>query len=514
MTAPDRLIAPARRPEVGARPGFRPWQARATLEPAILLAAGAAGIAAAYRPLPVVGACLVAGLVALVWTRPATAAYLLIGLTPLVAGIDRGVAIPFFRPNEALELVLGATLAARWLFQLRSGRVRPARPDAVEVAILLVAVTSSLTPLATMAIRGQEISTDDLLYSLVLWKLAGVYLIVKSSVRTEREVRTCLLVSVAAACLVAFVGILQGLDLLGVRDVLAHYYAQFGDTSLITDVSRGGSTLSLPAATADLMIMNLAIVTGLWLRQRRPSVLFSVLFAAVVGLLIVAAMAAGEFSSAIGLLLGIFALAWVTGAFALLRLFGLLVVGGAAAAWPVIEERLQGFSLASGMPVSWVGRLHNLRTYFWPELFSSGNVLIGVRPSARVPVATQGTGWVWIESGYTWLLWGGGILLLASFLFLTYVVAERGWTVARSRSDAVGAAGTAAFVGTVVIAVLMVFDPHLTYRGSGDELFALIALTSGAASRRPGPIGGVLRGRQQHREQGRRQPGGRHRVEA
>src|SRR4051794_27209968 len=497
MTAPDRLIAPARRPEVGARPGFRPWQARATLEPAILLAAGAAGIAAAYRPLPVVGACLVAGLVALVWTRPATAAYLLIGLTPLVAGIDRGVAIPFFRPNEALELVLGATLAARWLFQLRSGRVRPAPPDAVEVAILLVAVTSSLTPLATMAIRGQEISDDDLLYSLVLWKLAGVYLIVKSSVRTEREVRTCLLASVAAACLVAFIGVLQGLDLLGVRSVLADYYAQFGDTALITDVPRGGSTLSLPAATADLMITNLAIVTGLWLGRRR----LPVLFAGVVALLIFAAMAAGEFSSVIGLLLGILALAWVTGAFALLRLFGLLAFGGAAAAWPVIAERLQGFSLASGMPVSWVGRLHNLQTYFWPELFSSGNVLLGVRPSARVPVATQGTGWVWIESGYTWLLWGGGILLLASFLLLTYVVVRRGWTVAHTHSDAFGVAGAAAFVGIVVIAVLMAFDPHLTYRGSGDELFVLIALTAGAASHRSGPIGGDPHGRERLRQQ-------------
>jgi hypothetical protein len=487
MTAQTLLVSRSRAGggAAGSSVPALPWRARTVLEPAVLVAACAGGVAVVYRPVLVLGACLLAGLVALVWARPATAAYLLIGLTPLVAGIDRGVAIPVFRPNEALELLLGATLAARWLFRLRSGQVRLARPDAVELAILLLAVTSSITPLATMALRGQEITADDLLYSLVLWKLAGVYLIVRSSVRTAREIRTCLLVSVVAACVVAVVGILQSLDLLGVRGVLAQYYAQFGDVTAITTVPRGGSTLSLPAATADLMILNLAVVTALWLRSRR----WTPLYAGVVALFVFAALAAGEFSSAIGLVLGLVALALVTGSLALLGFFGLLAAGGVVAVWPVIADRLQGFSLASGMPVSWAGRLHNLRTYFWPELFSHANVLLGVRPSARVPVASQATGWVWIESGYTWLLWGGGLPLLASFLFFAYVVAARGWRVARARCDAAGAAGVAAFTWVVVVVVLMAFDPHVTYRGSADEAFALIALTAAAARRPPQQAG-------------------------
>jgi hypothetical protein len=323
-----------------------------------------------------------------------------------------------------------------------------------------------------MTVRRIPITSDDLLYSLDLWKLLGIYALIRMSVRTDRQVAFALAISVASACIVGALAILQSLDLFGLARILAEYYAPFGYTDAFS--GRGSSTLGLPAATADLMIFNLAVVSGLWMRYPR----LRVLLAPAAALLFLASLAAGEFSSAIGLVVAVFAIVAVTGSGRLLKVFVPAGLVGSVVMWPVIATRLSGFQSLSGLPVSWSGRLQNLETYFWPQLFSNWNFLLGVRPSARIAVASQGTGYVWIESGYTWLLWGGGIFLLASFVFFVIVIAARGWRAARESSKAVSVAGIATFVAVIVTAVLMLFDPHLTYRGSGDAMFALIALTA------------------------------------
>ena len=425
----------------------------------------------ALGPLKALLALAVVTLMACVWRRPVLAAYLAIGLTPLTVSLNLGGALPLIRPNEAIDLIMGATLAARGLTMARTGRLPRIRLDRIELAIVLMAVSNSVVPLLWMTVRQEAITQGDILYALVMWKLLGIYVIVRAAVRTDRQVRRCLWLSVTVASIVALIAVLQSLSLFGVPRLLAEFFggpAEFGPAG-----GRGSSTLGLPAATADLLVFNLAIVAGLWTRYRRHGLALM----AAAALMLFGALAAGEFAGAIGLVVGIICIAIVSGSPRLLAWFVPAAAVGGYVLWPVLSTRLSGFQSAAGLPDSWLGRLQNLETYFWPKLFSDWNFLLGVQPSAVLNIVSYSGNEVWIESGYTWLLWGGGIPLLASFLFFTWVTVRTAWQAAWGR-DARSVAGTATFVAVIVIAVLMIFDPHLTYRGSADDFFFLIALVA------------------------------------
>ncbi|MEP7177946.1 MAG: lipid II flippase MurJ [Pseudonocardiales bacterium] len=437
----------------------------------ILAAALGVGGLSVLRPRLALVICLGLAVIACVASWPPLGGYLVIAATPLTAGIDRGHAVPVLRPSEAIALAVGIALSARALVRWRTGAAPRMRLSRVEWAIVLMAVCNSAVPMLWMIARRQPITQDDILYALVMWKLAGIYLIVRSSITTYRQAMRCYWLSLGAASIVAVLAILQSLGLFGVAQLLRSYYAPFGYTGAL-EHARGSSTLALPAATADLLIYNLAIVAGLWIVSHSHRTML----AATGMLFIVGALSAGEFSSAIGLVVGICAIALVTSYPRLLSIFVPITGIAIVVLRPVIAARLSGFDSVSGLPVSWTGRLENLREHFWPKLFSDWNFLLGVRPSARVPVSYQATGYVWIESGYTWLLWGGGLPLLASFIYFVRVALRSSWFEARYRHGAPSVAALAVFVAVTVMSVLMVFDPHLTYRGAAEELFALLAL--------------------------------------
>jgi hypothetical protein len=464
----------------------RPVSSRWLIGPTVL-AAGALAATSVLKPLAAVAALLVLAVMACVWRWPPLAAYLAIGLTPLTVALNLGHVLPLIRPNEAIDLLLGAALVTRGLALARSGELPRLRLTRVEAAMVAMAVTNSVVPLLWMAARQEAITQDDLLYALVMWKLLGLYVLVRCSVRADAQIRRCLWISATVACVVAVVAIMESLAVAGVPRLLAEYFEAYNSAAGPVG-GRGSSLLGMPAATADLMIFNLAVISGLWTRYRRRRLVLGT--AAVI--MVFGVISAGEFTSVIGLVVAVVCIALVSGSPKLLGLFSAAAAIGVVILWPVISQRLLGFQSASGLPVSWLDRLYNLRTYFWPTLFSDWNWLLGVRPSARIPAAGLAAGYVWIESGYTWLLWGGGIPLLASYALFTVVTAREAWRAARTDHDARSVAGVAVFTAAIVLSVLMILGPDLTYRGSADDFFFLIALAA-ARSRRAAPAPVALR---------------------
>jgi putative peptidoglycan lipid II flippase len=466
----------------GAVQAARPVLRRRQLDAFLLLGIMAVGALAGIKIKYAVFAVICAGLVGWVLTRPPVAAYLLIFVTPLVAGISGGSVVPLIRPNEALMVLLGAAIGVRWLVRLRTGGIRWPRVGSVEVTLIALGVTTSLVPLAMMLVRQRPITEVDLLYSIVLWKLLAEYIIVRSVISTREQVMRCLWLSMAAAAIVGFIAIVQAVGVAGVPALVAKLTSSSSGSDGMVTVARGSSLLGLPAATADLAILNLGIAVAM-IARGYPRRLW---LGGFVVLYVLTVIAASEFATVIGLVVALVVLLVVTrsGRLAVYMIpVGLL---GGVLLWPAIELRLSGFHSTAGLPLSWVDRLYNLRTFFWPVLFSDHNWILGVRPTPRVAAPDKVGGFIWIESGYTWLLWCGGIPLLASYIAFAAAVLRKSWAYVR-RADAAGIVATAVLAAMCSQVVLMSFDPHLTFRGSGDAFFLLLPLIRKLPARRASP---------------------------
>lgn len=452
-------------------------RAPAHVDGRVFVAAAAAlilGPAVAWRPDLAAATILATVVACAAYVSPAGGAYILVFLTPLIAGMNRGAVLPLLRPSEALTVLVGAAVFTRRIADARAGRpIRSGPIRTTDASILFLVATGSVMPFLWLLARHRPLTQDDALYTFQIARYCTVYLVVRTAIREESEVRRCLVLCVVAGVIVALIAILQALKLFGVPDLLKAYFAPNGHTEALVN-SRGSSTLAHPFAMADLAVSNVAIV-GAWLARGHPR---RGLLATAGLVLMMGSVASGEFSGALALVVGLVALGVVTEQLkrtALALIVAALLAG--VALQPVIATRVNGFSSPAGVPSSWIGRLNNLETFVWPQVFHNFNYVLGVRPSARIEIGHGRTAdVVYIESGYTWLLWVGGIPLLLAFLAFLSANLRATRRVARNRAGPVGVAATAGFVALLVLTVLTAFDAHLTLRGSGDLLFSLLAL--------------------------------------
>jgi hypothetical protein len=302
-----------------------------------------------------------------------------------------------------------------------------------------------------------------------------VYALVRLFIRDARALRM-LLAGVLATTLV--VGVIGALQALGVGPVINLLSALVPpeDGGYGLGINRATSTLGNPIAYGDLLLYALVLAAALAVQNgRRSRVMWSV--AAALGLF---ALASGQASTALGLVTAAVVFAVTTGTARRVALAGLgLAAVAAVVLQPVLAARTSATDPNTGLPVSWTGRygrLDNLQHYFWPQIGSDLNWLFGVQTSSRVPGAEPWREWVYIESGYTWALWNGGLPLLIAALALVVVAIRTGRRLTASSRGVPRAVGITLAVVAWALAVLMFLDPHLTLRGGADLLFVVLAL--------------------------------------
>lgn len=448
----------------------------------VLVAAPLLGAAAAYDLRLGLGGLVGVLLVLLVARYPWSALALHLGVTPLVVGIDRGAVLPWVRPNEVLLGLLLAGLAVGPLRRWWTGARRLPELHPLDLAVASLAVLGSVVPVLWLWGRGRAVEADDIAFALVLVKYAAVYVMFRLVTTTVPQRERLLVVAIGASAVVAVVGVLQALGVPGVAAALSPYASAEDQHAL--SINKASTTIGTPIGYADVMVLAAALCVGLATGARRPR-----LAAVGVAFFALACLASGQASGLVALVLGMCVAGLAVGRLRLLVGVGTpFAVLAVALLSPVLRTRLAGLDPATGLPLSWTGpdgRLANLRRYVLPELLEGHSWIMGVRPASRIDTPSEPwRDWLWIESGYAWLLWSGGVPLLAAFVVYVTLLWRTARAGVRLSEGPDRAVAVAALVGAALLAVLMVLDQHVALRGSADLLFPLVGLLAAGDVRR------------------------------
>ena len=431
----------------------------------------AAGIAAAIAGPATVVVAAGAGVFGLVAWRPVLATYVYLAMLPFLAGIERGLLVPLLRPNEALLLlVLGGAAAGGYVRAMRGAELR-LRLNPVDVPLAAFVLLSTVWPISSMLLRGVPPHWADVAAVLPICKLAGLLLLVRTTVVTPTQVRWCIRLIIGGAVGVAAIAVLQRLNIGPIPELIATWWPAGPE-----QFERGTSTLSNAIAAGDYILIGLSLLVSSGVRG-----LLSRWTLGVAGLvLVVGILATAQFSTWLGALIVGTLLVWrlpeVRGH--LLRLTPILGVIVLASA-PILVGRFREI-LEGSAPQSWLVRWDNLTYFYIPRLVHNGQFLVGVSPNSVVVPPDTARDVVFLESGYLQFLWVGGLPLLLAFVALSAAVFRLTRRL-ESRTDSVGACAFALAVAWWMVLVLSLTDIHLFTRGVGDLIFILLGIVTGRA---------------------------------
>ena len=147
------------------------------------------------------------------------ATYLYLATLPFIAGIERGTLVPLLRPNEALlALGHGRRDGRRLCPGCAEARRCSFASTPCDVPLAAFVLLATVWPISSMLLRGVPPLAADVVAVLPACKLAGLLLLVRTTVRTPTQVLWCIRLIIGGAVGIAAVAILQ---ILSIGPVLA-----------------------------------------------------------------------------------------------------------------------------------------------------------------------------------------------------------------------------------------------------------------------------------------------------
>ncbi len=422
--------------------------------------------------------------------------YLLV--MPLLAGLPRGRYLPLVRPSEGLQLTLTGLAVTAAVLAAVDGRRWEFRIQRHEWWLAATVLAGSVMPILWLVARSEPVTGEELLAAFPLLKFGALYVLVRACVTRVDQVRAAMAALMAVAAGLSVLAVAQALQLGPTAELLGRYFV-----SSVEDVADGGratTTIGSSIATGAFLTLAVAVAFSRALVTGRHRWLV------VTGVLGLGALASGQAGTVVALVVVILTAAKAQSGIGRLPPRRLMMMSlpvlalATVVLWPVVLERLDDVNSRTGLPTSWLVRWSNVSDLYLPSLLDWGWVL-GVSPDAELVPPDLWRASVYLESGYLWMLWVGGVpLLVAAVGFLVSVLAMTGrrWDGAGGPDGDDGGewsvtVRTAARAGVAMMIVLSVIDPHLTMRAGADLFFVLVALAStGTRLARPLPVSATV----------------------
>jgi len=445
----------------------------------------AVGVAAAVQPILVIAAAFGARIVAWMAAQPTRGVYLLVVVIPLGVQMKRGLLTPVLRPAEFLILLVLGVVLVRSISGSVPGTVRFGQLTAVDWAFALVFAFGSIVPLVVMLFRGHAPSADDSLKLLLPAKHYIIYRVVVAVVTDRQKMLIVINLMLATSVVVAVIGILQVLGLLGVRQMLATYY-EFDPTRLALDSVRATSTPVTSQALGTYLAVHATLAAAL-LSRAGKHVVWRRLLIATLALDVIGALASVTLTAALAVVIGFLLLAVLRrDVQRTMRLAVPVVLLAVVIFWPLLQERwayqFTSSYASGGVPVSWAGRISSIVDVFWPEI--QKDWLFGVSPVLQPPAFSENA-WRSIENQILYLMYQGGALYAAAYLiFMAVVLHTLRSMLQQRRLDGPELALTrAALIAWALMLILGLFDPHFNLAVETEAAWTLLALATGATVR-------------------------------